>query len=68
VELGDISEVQVGQRAIAIGNPFGFAGTLPSGIVSALGRSIPAVTGFSIPMAIQTDAAIKHPGDSGSRS
>jgi 2-alkenal reductase len=64
VEQGDINEVQVGQRAIAIGNPFGFAGTLTSGIVSALGRSIPAVTGFSIPMSIQTDAAI-NPGNSG---
>jgi 2-alkenal reductase len=64
VEPGDINEVQVGQRAIAIGNPFGFAGTLTSGIVSALGRSIPAVTGFQIPMAIQTDAAI-NPGNSG---
>jgi S1-C subfamily serine protease len=64
VEQGDIDEVQVGQRAIAIGNPFGYVGTLTSGIVSALGRSIPAATGFSIPLAIQTDAAI-NPGNSG---
>lgn len=64
VEPGDIKEVQVGQRAIAIGNPFGLAGTMTKGIVSALGRSIPAITGFSIPMAIQTDAAI-NPGNSG---
>ncbi len=64
IEQGDIREVEVGQRAIAIGNPFGFVGTLTSGIVSALGRSIPAVTGFSIPMSIQTDAAI-NPGNSG---
>ena len=64
VEQGNIDEVQVGQRAIAIGNPFGLAGTMTSGIVSALGRSIPAITGFSIPEAIQTDAAI-NPGNSG---
>jgi 2-alkenal reductase len=64
VEPGDIKEVQVGQRAIAIGNPFGLVGTMTEGIVSAIGRSIPAVTGFSIPMAIQTDASI-NPGNSG---
>ena len=64
VEQGDISQVKVGQRAIAIGNPFGFQGTMTVGIVSALGRSIPAITGFGIPEAIQTDAAI-NPGNSG---
>jgi S1-C subfamily serine protease len=64
VELGNLDEVQVGQRAIAIGNPFGLEGTMTSGIVSAIGRSIPALTGFSIPLAIQTDAAI-NPGNSG---
>jgi S1-C subfamily serine protease len=64
VESGDIAQVKVGQRAIAIGNPFGFAGTMTQGIVSALGRSLPAVSGFSIPEAIQTDAAI-NPGNSG---
>lgn len=64
VEPGDIRTVQVGQRAIAIGNPFGLTGTMTKGIVSALGRSIPAITGFSIPMAIQTDASI-NPGNSG---
>jgi 2-alkenal reductase len=64
VELGDMSEVNVGQAAFAIGNPFGFEGTLTSGIVSALGRSIPAVTGFDIPEAIQTDGSI-NPGNSG---
>jgi 2-alkenal reductase len=64
VEQGNIKEVQVGQRAIAIGNPFGLVGTMTEGIVSAIGRSIPAITGFSIPMAIQTDAAI-NPGNSG---
>jgi S1-C subfamily serine protease len=64
VEQGDMSQVKVGQRAIAIGNPFGFAGTMTTGIVSALGRSIPAITGFGIPEAIQTDASI-NPGNSG---
>ena len=64
VEQGDMSQVQVGQPALAIGNPFGFEGTMTSGIVSALGRSIPAVTGFDIPEAIQTDASI-NPGNSG---
>ncbi len=63
-ELGDSDTVQVGARAIAIGNPFGYEGTLTMGIVSAVGRSIPAVTGFQIPEAIQTDAAI-NPGNSG---
>jgi 2-alkenal reductase len=64
VDQGDMSQIKVGQRAIAIGNPFGFAGTMTQGIVSAVGRSIPAVSGFSIPEAIQTDAAI-NPGNSG---
>ncbi|NOZ29814.1 MAG: PDZ domain-containing protein [Chloroflexi bacterium] len=64
VELGDSDQVQVGERAIAIGNPFGYQGTLTHGIVSAVGRSIPALTGFQIPEAIQTDAAI-NPGNSG---
>lgn len=64
VERGRIEEVSVGERAIAIGNPFGLVGTMTEGIVSAIGRSIPAITGFSIPMAIQTDAAI-NPGNSG---
>jgi S1-C subfamily serine protease len=49
---------------IAIGNPFGLGGTLTSGIISAKGRTIPALTPFSIPESIQTDAAI-NPGNSG---
>lgn len=62
--LGDLSELAVGQTVVAIGNPFGLEGTLTRGIVSALGRTIPALTPFSIPQAIQTDAAI-NPGNSG---
>jgi S1-C subfamily serine protease len=64
VELGDSSNLEVGQRAIAIGNPFGFERTLTVGIISALGRVIPRMGGFSLPNLIQTDAAI-NPGNSG---
>lgn len=53
----------VGQKAIAIGNPFGFESTVTTGIVSALGRSLPGVGEIDIPL-IQTDAAI-NPGNSG---
>lgn len=64
-ELGDSSQVKVGQRAIAIGNPFGLAGTMTVGIISAVGRTLrPAAIPFSIPEVIQTDAAI-NPGNSG---
>lgn len=62
--LGDMEELAVGQTVVAIGNPFGLEGTLTRGIISALGRSIPALTPFTIPQAIQTDAAI-NPGNSG---
>jgi 2-alkenal reductase len=54
----------VGQTVLAIGNPFGLTGTLTRGIISALGRTIPALTTFTIPQSIQTDAAI-NPGNSG---
>jgi S1-C subfamily serine protease len=64
VELGDSDSLQVGQRAIAIGNPFGLEGTLTVGIISALGRTLPAESLFTIPEIIQTDAAI-NPGNSG---
>jgi S1-C subfamily serine protease len=71
LELGNSDQVQVGQMALAIGNPFGLAGTLTTGIVSAVGRTLPlgrlstSVGGrFSIPRMIQTDAAI-NPGNSG---
>lgn len=62
--LGDMESLAVGQTVVAIGNPFGLQGTLTRGIISALGRTIPALTIFSIPQAIQTDAAI-NPGNSG---
>lgn len=64
VPVGNLDEMRVGMRVAAIGNPFGFEGTLTSGIISAIGRSIPSATSFNIPEAIQTDAAI-NPGNSG---
>jgi S1-C subfamily serine protease len=54
----------VGQEVLAIGNPFGLDHSLTTGIVSALGRTIEAVTGVTIYGVIQTDAAI-NPGNSG---
>ncbi len=63
--LADSDKVQVGERAIAIGNPFQNAGTLTHGIVSAVGRSVQGnAANYVIPNAIQTDAAI-NPGNSG---
>ena len=65
VELGDITSLEVGQRAIAIGNPFGLQGSLTAGVISALGRAVPTTgSEFLIPDVIQTDAAI-NPGNSG---
>ena len=67
VQQGKIADVKVGQRAIAIGNPYGLVGTMTSGIVSAIGRSIasdPTRSSFNIPQVIQTDAAV-NPGNSG---
>ena len=66
--LADFDALQVGESVAAIGNPFSFANTMTSGIISALGRTIPVdpgqMGGFSIPETIQTDAAI-NPGNSG---
>lgn len=64
LQLGDLAALKVGQRAIAIGNPFGFEQTMTTGIVSALGRVVRQESGFSLPQLIQTDAAI-NPGNSG---
>ncbi len=62
--IGESSNLLVGQKVFAIGNPFGLDQTMTSGIVSALGREIQAVTGRTIQGVIQTDAAI-NPGNSG---
>ena len=71
VSLGDSTQVKVGQLVVAIGNPFGEQWTMTSGIVSGLGRTLPAgnsqtTTGpqYTIPDIIQTDAPI-NPGNSG---
>lgn len=63
--LGDSDQVEAGEWVVAIGNPFGLGGSMTVGVVSAVGRVIPSgVTPFSIPQAVQTDAAI-NPGNSG---
>jgi serine protease Do len=72
VGVGDSTQVKVGQLVVAIGNPYGLANTMTTGIVSGIGRSIQAGANnsqttaptFSIPDVIQTDAAI-NPGNSG---
>jgi 2-alkenal reductase len=69
LELGDSSSLRVGQRVVAIGNPWDLGGTMTVGIVSALGRTLPGritpdLSRYSIPDLIQTDAAI-NPGNSG---
>lgn len=73
ITLMDSSQIQVGQLAIAIGNPYGLSGTMTTGIVSALSRTLPVSLDspltqsgatYSIPDIIQTDASI-NPGNSG---
>jgi len=62
--VGTSSDLQVGQKVFAIGNPFGFDQTLTTGVISGLGREIESVTRRPIQGVIQTDAAI-NPGNSG---
>jgi S1-C subfamily serine protease len=62
--LGGSTELLVGQKVYAIGNPFGLDQTLTTGIISALGREIDSMAGYPIREVIQTDAAI-NPGNSG---
>ena len=64
VSFGDSSRVLVGQKIMALGNPFGLERTLTTGIVSSLDRSLKAKNGRMIKGIIQTDAAI-NPGNSG---
>jgi S1-C subfamily serine protease len=64
IAVGDSDSLQVGQKAFAIGNPFGLDHTITAGIVSALGREIKGAGGRTIQGVIQTDAAI-NPGNSG---
>lgn len=63
-ELGNSNDLEVGQLAIAIGNPFGLSNTVTTGVVSAIGRKLEIQQGTELTDMIQTDAAI-NPGNSG---
>jgi S1-C subfamily serine protease len=64
LRLGDSEHLQVGQKVLAIGNPFGLEGTLTTGIISSIGRTIQDEKGTRLEGMVQTDAAI-NPGNSG---
>ena len=64
LEAAPTAQLQVGQKALAIGNPFGFDHSLTVGVISAVGRQMPGVGGVTIHDMIQTDASI-NPGNSG---
>ncbi|MBD0306150.1 MAG: trypsin-like peptidase domain-containing protein [Nitrospiraceae bacterium] len=64
IEIGTSRELRVGQKVLAIGNPFGLDHTLTTGVVSALGRTIKSMNNRTVEGVIQTDAAI-NPGNSG---
>lgn len=64
IPVGSSRDLRVGQKVLAIGNPFGLDHTLTTGVVSAIGRTIKSMTNRTIDGVIQTDAAI-NPGNSG---